>query len=465
MTTEAETNSEEAISSFRINKEELGMKIKIKLEEKEKNIKELSNEEALDIQIKYLQSSTKNLLYTIIQEESDNLSKSMQIISINNSINTNNNNDNKIIDEGNYLYLQNIYNKNYIAEIESMKQSINNKLFYISDKNKEYLQNKKFIERETNTVTQEKIEYFNEKENLEKELEILTINNQQNCKNNIDNNDKLMEELEIRRKKLDNLKNKYNKIFDDISSNKKEFPIIKNKNSMIQGENMVLNEKLKQKQIIWDQLRKDNEKIKRVVIKRQYTNNEPENKNKEKNNIINDGKEYICKIFIPYTTNNYSLRLLNSQDASMIEFDLETHITDITSIKTDTEQDIVVGNTNVTVSSCFVSDIMLHNGEEIIGSALTYYTFRINVSKVEGNVMITDARFVRNSSGDEPELCDSGYKAINIENCLGKRLVEGDNGALFFYTSSKEENPDLSGYLLLMFSNSQDWVKIPTVLE
>ena len=291
MTTEAETNSEEAISSFRINKEELGMKIKIKLEEKEKNIKELSNEEALDIQIKYLQSSTKNLLYTIIQEESDNLSKSMQIISINNSINTNNNNDNKIIDEGNYLYLQNIYNKNYIAEIESMKQSINNKLFYISDKNKEYLQNKKFIERETNTVTQEKIEYFNEKENLEKELEILTINNQQNCKNNIDNNDKLMEELEIRRKKLDNLKNKYNKIFDDISSNKKEFPIIKNKNSMIQGENMVLNEKLKQKQIIWDQLRKDNEKIKRVVIKRQYTNNEPENKNKEKNNIINDGKE------------------------------------------------------------------------------------------------------------------------------------------------------------------------------
>ena len=291
MTTEAETNSEEAISSFRINKEELGMKIKIKLEEKEKNIKELSNEEALDIQIKYLQSSTKNLLYTIIQEESDNLSKSMQIISINNSINTNNNNDNKIIDEGNYLYLQNIYNKLYIAEIESMKQSINNKLFYISDKNKEYLQNKKFIERETNTVTQEKIEYFNEKENLEKELEILTINNQQNCKNNIDNNDKLMEELEIRRKKLDNLKNTYNKIFDDISSNKKEFPIIKNKNSMIQGENMVLNEKLKQKQIIWDQLRKDNEKIKRVVIKRQYTNNEPENKNKEKNNIINDGKE------------------------------------------------------------------------------------------------------------------------------------------------------------------------------
>ena len=210
MTTEAETNSEEAISSYRINKEELGMKIKIKLDEKEKNIKELSNEEALHIQIKYLQSSIKNLLYTIIQEESDNFSKSIQTISINNSININNNNDNKIIDEGIYLYLQNIYNKHYFAEIESMKQSINNKLFYISDKNKEYLHNKKFVERETNTVTQEKIEYFNEKENLDKELEILTINNQDNCKNNIGNNDKVMEDLEIREKKLDNLKIKYN---------------------------------------------------------------------------------------------------------------------------------------------------------------------------------------------------------------------------------------------------------------
>ena len=183
------------------------------------------------------------------------------------------------------------------------------------------------------------------------------------------------------------------------------------------------------------------------------------------NTVVSNEKEYVCKIFIPYTTNNYSLRLLNSQDASMIEFDLETHITDITSIKTDTEQEVVVGNTNVTVSSCFVSDIMLHNGEEFNASAQTYYTFRINVNKVEGNVMITDAQFVRNSTDEVLNCLSSDYSALNISNCLGKKLVEGDNGALFFEGSSKEENPDFSGYLMLMFSNSQDWVKIPTVLE
>ena len=37
---------------------------------------------------------------------------------------------------------------------------------------------------------------------------------------------------------------------------------------MLQGENMVLNEKLKQKQLIWYQIRKENEKVKTVVIKR-----------------------------------------------------------------------------------------------------------------------------------------------------------------------------------------------------
>ncbi len=48
---------------------------------------------------------------------------------------------------------------------------------------------------------------------------------------------------------------------------------------MIQGENMVLNEKLKQKQLIWDQIRKENERVKTVVIKRRYSTLETDNNN------------------------------------------------------------------------------------------------------------------------------------------------------------------------------------------
>ena len=242
--------------------------------------KDLTNEEALDIQINYLHSPVKSILYSIIENEKIELCE-----------------EGKKIDEGIFLYLQNIYNKYYWNEINYILNSINNKILFINDKNKELLQNKKFIERETNTVSQEKIDYFNEKENLDKELEIINVkqnsyisdkvpslNIKINKNINDNNNQNQKEDLEIckKEKQLEDLKKKYNKIFDDISTYKKQYPIIKNKNNIIQGENMILNEKLKQKQIIWDQIRKENEKIKNVVIKRDYSHFQPENKNNHK---------------------------------------------------------------------------------------------------------------------------------------------------------------------------------------
>ena len=289
MTTEAETYSEEPTTSYSTNKP----KIEKIDEENEASKEELSNDEALDIQINFLKSSAKNIFYPFFQSEQDNISKSVEIRHINKNKNNNN------IDEGIYLYLQNIYDKYYTNEMEYIIKSINNKILYINDKNKEYLQNKKFVERETNTVSQEKIDYFNEKENLDKELELLQVNASQNIYsdkvpslnikmnrlNKINSNEIKNEindiEITKKSKKLEDLKNKYNKIFDEYSANKKEFPIIKNKNSMIQGENMILNEKLKQKRMIWDQLRRENEKIRTVVIKRDYTHLETDNKNKK----------------------------------------------------------------------------------------------------------------------------------------------------------------------------------------
>ena len=274
MSTETKENKINEISKEEENKNDIERK------------KELTNDEALDIQINYLKTSTKNILNTIIQNEPDPM-----------SINYKKEFPNNNLDEGILLYLQNVHNKHYRNEIIYILNSINCKLSYINDKNKEYLQNKKFVEREINAISQEKIDYFNEKENLDKELELLNLNAKQNSfmyktepsinmnlsTNIINTNADLYDiEIEQKTKKLENLKKKYNKIFDYISANKKEFPIIKNKNSMIQGENMVLNEKLKQKQLIWDQLRRENEKIKTVVIKRDYSHIEPEKKKYKK---------------------------------------------------------------------------------------------------------------------------------------------------------------------------------------
>ena len=266
------------------------------IKEVEENEREnIPIDKALDIQINYLQSSVKNILYGLIANEPEVEEPK-----------------NKNIDKGIYLYLRHVYNKYYCNEIRYILGNINNKISYINDNTKKLKQNKEVYEREINTISSEKIEYFNQKETLDKELELLTVNKMQNsiCKTDnspIDTNNTENESLEVteKKKKIEELRKKYNKLNEAMITNKKEYPIIKSKNDMIQGENMLLNEKLKQKQLIWDQMRKENEKIKTVVIKRELFKNDPdknedkkdENKNKDKNIKVNKIGSFLKGMF------------------------------------------------------------------------------------------------------------------------------------------------------------------------
>ena len=253
--------------------------------EKDEINKPLTDEEALDIQIKYLNSSTKNILSSIMQDEPDPMANIPE-----------NELKNKNIDKGIYLYLQNVHNKHYCNEINFMLNSINSKISYINEKNKDFFQNKKFLEREINTISVERMDYFNEKETLDKDLEILTLNTMQNsfaCKTDrcdtslnvsLTFNNSEFDDIEIaqKTKKLEKLKKKYNELFDKVSVHKKEYPILKNKSNIIQGDNMVLNEKLKQKQLIWEQIRRENERFKTIIIKRDYRHIDSINKKEKK---------------------------------------------------------------------------------------------------------------------------------------------------------------------------------------
>ena len=240
-------------------------------QEKKEKIKDnektnLSNDEALDIQIDYLQTSTKNILYSLMvnETETDDIKS-------------------KNIDKGMYLYLKNVHNKYYFNEIKYIIGNINNKISYINERNKKQKQNKDFYEREVNTISAEKIEYFDKKEILDKEFELLALNKMQNSLSKTDKSE-YNSPLNTNENEIENPE--INKLYNDISANKKEYPIIKDKNNMIQGDNMILNENLKQKQLIWDQIRKENEKIKTVVIKREYLKKEPEkNLNKREEDI------------------------------------------------------------------------------------------------------------------------------------------------------------------------------------
>ena len=257
----------------------------------EEETEKLSNEKALDIQMNYLQSPLKNILYSFIANEPE----------VEEAKNNN-------IDKGIFLYLKDIYNKHYSNEIKNILAGINSSISYINDKNKKHKQNKDFYEREINTITSEKIEYFDKKETLDKELELLSYNKMQNsiCKteksdpysplntytNEVDN-----AEIAEKNKKIEDLRKKYKIILDNINRNKKEFPIIKNKNNLIQEQNNLLNEKLKQKQLIWDQIRKENENVKTMVIKRASL--KPSGKIEDKGKMVktNNRSSFLKNIF------------------------------------------------------------------------------------------------------------------------------------------------------------------------
>ncbi|MBO4920258.1 MAG: hypothetical protein J5365_08940 [Erysipelotrichaceae bacterium] len=183
-------------------------------------------------------------------------------------------------------------------------------------------------------------------------------------------------------------------------------------------------------------------------------------------NVVSTENIYECNIFIPYKTDNDSIRIMNSKDTTWIEFDLNQNICDVSTLKFETEQSIEVGDASITVSSCSISTMMLHNGEEYqIPSTLNVYTFRINVNSIEENMVIEDARFVREGNDEVIQCLSEEYESVKVGNCLNKKLSLGENGALFFETNSGNQEPDYQGYLMLKFSNRNDWIKIPTTLE
>lgn len=182
--------------------------------------------------------------------------------------------------------------------------------------------------------------------------------------------------------------------------------------------------------------------------------------------ISSDEKTLEANVFIPYMTSG-NIQVYNSENpATNLNFDLNSNVKYVTSLKFDSDSDIVIDNTTVRVSSSFVSTIMQHNGENYeIPSSVKVFTFKIYVDAVEGKVSIEDAYFIKDGEDEKIECLSSDYESAKVDNIIGKDLVVGENGALFFETYSRDTEPNYDGVLMLKFSNSDEWVKVSTALE
>lgn len=177
--------------------------------------------------------------------------------------------------------------------------------------------------------------------------------------------------------------------------------------------------------------------------------------------IVSDNNTMTAKVFIPFTTTADNLSLYNSVDASKIDFDLTKERIPVTVIKLDnTDTQVEVGTTKVSITNAYVSSFMLHNDEPYdLGSTTQMYSFEITVLEAQDNVKITDAIFIENGSDEEIHCKASEYHSIDMNNIFGVNLTKGTVGGLFFEVNSTDENVH-DGKLLIKFSNSDKYFEL-----
>ena len=177
--------------------------------------------------------------------------------------------------------------------------------------------------------------------------------------------------------------------------------------------------------------------------------------------VSSSDNQTTAKVLIPFNTDADNLSVYNALNASKLEFDLTKNNYLVTSLKlSDSNTEIEVGTTKVSITNAYISDFMLHNSEPIeLGSYTKIYSFEITVFEAEEGSKITDALFILKGSEDEIKCWGHEYQSIDMENLIDKELKAGTKGGLFFEVNSNE-NVVAEGTLLIKFSNEDKWIEV-----
>lgn len=177
--------------------------------------------------------------------------------------------------------------------------------------------------------------------------------------------------------------------------------------------------------------------------------------------VSSSDSQTTAKVLIPFNTDADNLSVYNALNASKLEFDLTKNNYLVTSLKlSDSNTEIEVGTTKVSITNAYISDFMLHNNEPIeLGSYTKIYSFEITVFEAEEGSKITDALFILKGSDDEIKCWGHEYQSIDMENLIDKELKAGTKGGLFFEVNS-DEKVVAEGTLLIKFSNEDKWIEV-----
>lgn len=183
-----------------------------------------------------------------------------------------------------------------------------------------------------------------------------------------------------------------------------------------------------------------------------------------KSNIVSKDQSLTANILIPYVNKSGVLNVYNGEKLS---FDLSKNVINASTLKTINHPDQKVvesDNYNISiVDTPYLSTMMTRNGEEFDSSGIGIYTFKIVVNNVNDDVYVEDAIFIKSGTDVENHALDSSYQSMKVNNIIKVPLKAGATGALFFdLYKNYDEEINFNGILRIKFSDSKEWVEIPT---
>ena len=180
-------------------------------------------------------------------------------------------------------------------------------------------------------------------------------------------------------------------------------------------------------------------------------------------------KEATISLFIPYSKNLKELILTDNNTKKNFKIDLDKKHADINDLIYKTGDEIITNDYAFQISDAYVLDKMLKDDEPYnFPATIKIYTFELNITKANKELVIEDATFIPNDNSDTFSALDGTYSSFrkDTNSLIGKKLKEGDKGVLFFEIySPNDENITYDGKIIIKLANEDKPIEVKTELR
>ena len=180
-------------------------------------------------------------------------------------------------------------------------------------------------------------------------------------------------------------------------------------------------------------------------------------------------KEATISLFIPYSKNLKELILTDNNTKKNFKIDLDKKHADINDLIYKTGDEIITNDYAFQISDAYVLDKMLKDDEPYnFPSTIKIYTFELNITKANKELVIEDATFIPNDNSYTFSALDGTYSSFrkDTNSLIGKKLKEGDKGVLFFEIySPNDENITYDGKIIIKLANEDKPIEVKTELR